>query len=135
MKYDSSKEIDVKRSDAYYAKLKEQKAKFELKKIYEKRSLNQNAYLHVAFAILGDDTGYTVEEVKVVAKREFGRFLVYEKNGERFYRSTSDLNTLEFYEFTDWFRTFSLDQGIYIPTPEEYYENQWLLENQYRHML
>ena len=110
-----------KRAEVYFAKLIEQCAKIELKKIPQKRSLSQNAYLHVLFALWGSEYGYTIEEAKIVVKRLLN--YTYEKNGQMFLVHTSEMNTKELTEFIDRYRNFSANEGLYLPSADEIGDN------------
>ena len=91
----------------------------EVKMIKPARTINQNKYLHVCIGLIAKETGYTMQEAKIVMKREHG--LEYEKNGKRFLRSTRELDTGEMTKFIDWMRNMAGEVlGIYIPTSEEY---------------
>lgn len=135
MKFDLLKHTEIEKAQAYFERLVSRGAKIELKKFIEQRTGAQNRYVHVIFAILGDYTGNTIEEVKQIVKPEFGRHAIYEKDGRKFLRSTASWNKMECLEFIDWYRQFCMEQGCYIPTPEEYYQAQWEIERQLQHML
>lgn len=134
MKYDLSQPIDINRFKTYSESLLNGKDKVELKKHREKRTQDQNKYIHACFGIFADFTGYTVEESKILAKREFGRFMVYEKNGSKFLLSTSAIDTKQMTEFLDWFRNYSMEQGCYIMTPEEYFTDAFNFDKQLEHV-
>jgi len=135
MKLDLSQSFDLNKGALYFEKLKDKQAKIELKEFRQSRSIPQNSYLHVCFTILANETGYTIEEIKSITKREFGSFMVYEKNGHKFLRSTAHLDTLEMTEFIDWLRQFASDQlGCYIPTSEEYLVSQFEINKQLEHV-
>ena len=134
MKLDLSNKLDCNRAKQYLDKLIEKKSKAELKEFRPQRTNQQNRYFHACCAVFGDYTGYSVEEVKVIIKREFGRFMVYEKNGDKFLTSTSDLDKMQFIEFMDFFRNLASEQGCYLMTPEEFYEQQFEIEKQFGHM-
>lgn len=93
----------------------------ELKKIYPHRSNKQNRYLHALFALFGNHLGYNIEEIKTIVKRELG--YIYEKNGTKFLRHTSEMDTKTLSEFIDRFRNYSAHEGLYLPTAEEFDEN------------
>jgi len=111
----------LKRAEVYFDKLVEQGAKIELKKIPQKRTLSQNAYLHVLFTLWGGEYGYTVEEAKIVVKRALN--YTYEKSGQTFLVHTSEMNTSELTEFIDRFRNFSANEGYYLPSADEIGDN------------
>lgn len=91
------------------------KANLEPKPI---RSNRQNRYLHSIIALYAIETGYTLEEMKTVLKRECG-FMVYEKNGNKFLRSSAELDTKEMTDFIDWIRNSAGMNGIYLPSADE----------------
>jgi hypothetical protein len=104
----------------------EKGAKVDLTEKKNKRSIDQNSYLHVCVGFVAKESGYTMEEAKTTLKREFGSFLVYEKRGRKFLRSTSDLDAKECTQFIDFIRNLAMNQfGCYIPTSEEYLTNSF----------
>ena len=130
MKLDLSKDFDRNKAQAYFKKLCDKKAKIELKEFYAKRTLDQNAYFHVCVSMFADFSGYTNEEMKTMLKREFGDFMIYDKNGHKFLRSSAELDKMEMIEFVDWIRRLAAEQGCYIPTSEEYIQHQFDIEKQ-----
>ena len=109
---------DKKKAANYLEKLSKQNARIELRVIRKKRSLNQNAYLHLIFTFIGLEIGYTMDETKTIFKK---RFLSYEKNGFHFAGATSDLNTKEMTDFIEQIRNHcSQEMSIYVPAPNEY---------------
>lgn len=122
-------DLDIKRAQAYLEKLIKDGSKVELKKIQEKRSINQNSYLHVCIQYVCQASGYTIEEAKIQLKREFKKYFIYEVNGQKFLKSSRELDTVQMTEWIDWIRQMALDTlGTYIPTPEEYIQNQFEIE-------
>ena len=110
-----------KRAEVYFAKLIEQCAKIELKKIPARRTLSQNAYLHVLFALWGAEYGYSVDESKIVVKRALN--YTYEKNGQVFLIHTSEMNTGELTDFINRYRNWSAAEGLYLPSADEIGDN------------
>lgn len=82
------------------------------------RSSEQNNYCWgVVYKIMSDETGYTPEEVHQLMAE---RFLSYEKDGHRFVRSTTTLNTAEMEEYLAKVRMFaSTELSTYVPMPRE----------------
>ena len=109
------------RAQDYFEKLVDFGAKIELKRIPEKRTVKQNSYLHALFALFGGEIGLTTEESKTLVKRELG--YIYEKNGLKFLRKTSEMDTQELTEFIDKFRNYSSKNGFYLPSADEFNEN------------
>lgn len=134
MKLNLSNSIDRNKAETYFKKLVDKGAKIELKEFNPKRSLSQNNYFHVCCAILSDFSGYTIDEMKIIIKDQL-EFMNYTKNGHKFYRSSADLNTDEFTLLVDFTRSFGQNHGQYIPTPDEYYDNQFDVERQFNHLM
>lgn len=136
MKFDLSNKTERERAFSRFAFYSEKGKRIELKEWKAKRTNSQNRYLHVCLGFIAQETGYTLEEAKSVLKRQFGKFMVYEKNGEKFLNSTSHLDTNEITEFIDFIRhTASENLGVYIPTPEQYYEDEFEIEKQLQGIL
>lgn len=112
---------DRKRAESYFAKLMESGAKVEIKRVPQRRSLNQNSYLHKLFALYGAEFGWTLEEAKTVIKRLLN--YTYKKDGELFLSHTSEMNTKELTEFIDRFRNHSASEGFYLPSADEMGDN------------
>lgn len=129
MKYDLSNQHDLNKFKARVDKLIADKKKVELKAIKEVRTIKQNAYVHVLFTLYGIEVGLTIEESKTLVKRNCP-FGTYEKNGMRFLKRTRDMDTKEMTEFIEWFRTWSAQQGIYLPTSEEYIMQKLFIDNE-----
>lgn len=129
MKYDLNKEQDRIAVQVRLNKLKGDGAMVELTKINPRRTILQNRYIHVLFALFGIEFGYTLDEAKTLLKRECS-FMTYEKSGTKFLRHTSQMQTDELTKFIDWVRTYSAQQGLYLPTPDEYREGQAYIDNQ-----
>ena len=82
------------------------------------RSQKQNAYMWgVVYKIIGDDIGYTTDEIH----QEMGKkFLSYEKDGKIFVKSTTTLNTKEMEEYLANVRRFATTKlSCFIPLPNE----------------
>lgn len=129
MKYNLNNPVDLKKAQIKFDKLCQDKKAIELKEIRPTRSIQQNKYLHVLFALFGIEFGYTIDEAKTLMKRECN-FMRYEKNGSQFLRHTSKMQTDELTKFIDWIRTYSANHGLYLLTSEEYMTNRIMIDNQ-----
>jgi hypothetical protein len=106
----------------------------EIKEIKPKRSLPQNAYLHSLLGIFGSHFGYTLEEAKLLWKRDMNpSIFVYEKEHRgknfTFIRSSADLTRAEMVTAIDTLKEWSKKGGFTLPDAEDedklrYYENQ-----------
>lgn len=92
-----------------------------------KRSASQNKYLHVCISIYAVEYGYTLEEAKTYLKRTCN-FMVYEKNGFKFIKQTSQITSEELGQFITWIRNYAGMNGLYIPTAEEYNLNRHAID-------
>ena len=118
---------DVKAAYNYLEDLLEHQCRVEITKKAPIRSLNQNAYLHLALGWFSCEFGYTIEETKYrifkmlvnpdifVAKR-------VNKRGDevQYVRSTAELTTTEMNTAIERFRNYSsMECQFYIPAPNE----------------
>lgn len=87
-----------------------------IKKQDDSRTSQQNRYLWgICYKIIGDELGYTSEEVHEVMKNHF---LSYLKNGYKFTRSTTELTIGEFADYTRKVKDYAL-QELNILIPDE----------------
>ena len=103
--------------------------KVEVKEVRERRSLKQNAFLHVCVSIFAIEFGYSLDEAKQHLKLNC-HFMHYEKGKDTFIKKTSVLDSKELTDFIDWIRTYSGKLGLYIPTPEDYMLNRAEIDRQ-----
>lgn len=122
MLYNLESDIDVQKFDFRINQLKEKNAKVELKEKRLKRTLNQNSYLHVCISIFAIEIGNTLEEMKTDLKRECS-FMMYEKNRNKYLRSSSDLNTKEMTDWIEWIKNKAGVNSIFIPSADDYQRN------------
>jgi len=61
MKYNLSDETEKKEAIAKFKKHLEDGTKIELKKVTKRRTLSQNAYLHVVITLYAIEFGWTIE--------------------------------------------------------------------------
>jgi hypothetical protein len=105
---------------------KEQGFDIELKRYYKKRTNPQNAYLHLALTYFAHCYGCTLVEAKEIFFKQYACrdiFLVEttDKNGNhaRYFRSTTDLNTVEMSSAINNFIAYASCNGIEIPLPND----------------
>jgi len=96
----------------------EQRVNLTIEKFRKKRSNNQNDYYWgVVVDILGNELGYTPDEMNEAIKM---KFLLIEGEVLDTMKSTKDLNTVEFEDLMERIRIWaSKDLNIYIPNPNE----------------
>jgi len=97
----------------------------EINRSKNKRSLSQNKYYWgVVINIFADHTGYMAEECHQMLTE---MFLQYTKNGYEFTKSTKQLDTKEFEEYTEKCRQWLWHQlQLHIPLPNEITEEMWI---------
>lgn len=105
---------------------KEKGFDIELKRFYKKRTNPQNAYLHLALGYFAHCYGCTLTEAKEVffkqyACRDIFRIETVDKNGNKahYYRSTTDLNTVEMSNAINNFIAYASCNNIEIPPPND----------------
>ncbi len=129
MLLDLSNNIDLKKADEYFCKLKSLGSKIEIKKIIPKRTTSLNSYLHVCISLYAIHFGYTLDEAKTLLKR-LCSFMIYEKNGVKFLKKTSKMNNRECSDFVEWIRNHSSKEGCYIPSSEEYILGKYYIDKE-----
>ena len=98
------------------------KKKIEIKEYIENRSNKQNRYLHKCFAIIADEIGDNLEDVKHDVKIALGHYETTRRGNKR-PKQTSTLNKKDFSELTEKFIYWAFSfHGIRLFTPEEYYK-------------
>ena len=127
MIYNLNNEYEIPKFKERVEKLVADKATVEIKKIYPKRSLAQNNYLHLLLGYFGSEYGLSIEEVKLdIFKRRCNPELFKRSHSNKkglrveFLRSTSELSTAEMATAIERFRNWSSAvAGIYLPSADE----------------
>jgi len=125
MKYDLRRSDELRKARARFDQLVEKEKVIELKEITARRSLNQNAWMHMLFTFFAIEFGYRTHEAKTHLKRKcpFMRYeYVNEDTGEveHFLRETRRLDKKECSDFIEWIYNYSAQNGCPLPTLEEY---------------
>ena len=123
MIFDPLNPYDIEKSDKYYKECLESGKPFEIKKMKVKRSLKQNAYLHLIIGWFACESGYSIDWVKFeyykkICNKEIFEQKIINKYGKEItdIRSSSDLNTDEMALSITRFRNWSASvAGIYLP--------------------
>ena len=129
MRINPNNKYELKKGVEYFGKLCEGNTPFEITLKRKKKSIKNNAYLHVCITLFAIEYGYTIEEAKTLLKRNC-EFMVYDKNGSKFLKSIAKIDNTECANFTTWVRNYSSNLGLYIPTPEEYILHQYEIDKQ-----
>jgi len=101
----------------YFQNLPDGKYNVEIKKYYKKRTKAQNRWYWFILKILGDEWGYTPEELHMAYKEKF--LSVYdEKLGLKIIRSTTSLTTIETNQYWEKIYQDAAEKSVYIPDPK-----------------
>lgn len=87
----------------------------EIKQVATNRTLSQNSFFHLLLGYYGSQVGYFPNEAKTIVKRAMPDIFVYEKNGEKFLRSSADLSGKEMQKVLDRFYVLAGEQGVELP--------------------
>lgn len=127
MWYDGNNELQAVQARMRLEKLIKDGKVFELTEKKPKRSLSQNAYLHVLLGYFAAQTGNTLKWVKKEYYKKLVNPTTFIRSKEdrfmgvvKYLRSSSDLDTAEMTATIDRFRNWSAGEaGIYLPAPDE----------------
>lgn len=127
MWYDGNNELQAVQARMRLEKLIKDGKVFELTEKKPKRSLSQNAYLHVLLGYFAAQTGNTLEWVKKEYYKKLVNPTTFIRTKEdrfmgvvKYLRSSADLDTAEMTTTIDRFRNWSaVEAGIYLPAPDE----------------
>ena len=101
---------------------------YEIKPFKNDRTILQNRYLRGwIYTPIAEYSGNTPEEVHSIMGIQFLKTKTSSWKGE-YVRSTTSLNTAEFAEYTEKIRNWMATFGLYLPTPEERKQANWLLD-------
>jgi hypothetical protein len=92
-------------------------------KIYRRvRSLSQNKLYYLWLNCISDETGNQVEDMHEFFKDRFIPWSSREVFGVelKIHATTTNLDTKEFTDYLEKIRMFALDQGIYLPNPNDH---------------
>ncbi len=129
MLYDLEIEYQRQKFDEYIKFVKRIRCVVELTRKFKKRTISQNAYLHVLFSIWGLHHGYLLNEAKQEVKEAIG--YSYIKKGKRYYKQTSKMDSVELTIFIDKFRDWSnIVHNYYLLTADEYKLEQIRIQNE-----
>lgn len=130
MKYDLKSNRDVAEAQRLLSQLTVDGKVVEIKEVKPRRSLNQNAYLHVLLGAFGSHFGYDTDEAKGIYKRLPGNKDIYIKHFERdgvkfeYERSSAKLDKDEMMSSIDTLREWSQKMGYPLPAATD---QEWLL--------
>lgn len=125
MIYNLSNILDVQNAKTRLQHLISRGCIIELTEKKQKRSLNQNSYLHLLLGFFASQTGNTLEWVKQQYYKKLCNpdLFIGEKVDQflgrvKYVRSSADLNTEEMNLSIERFRNWSaMEAGIYLPEP------------------
>ena len=112
MRYHLSDDKQAEAAFTYLDKLTGKHALVEVKEIRPGRTLPQNSFFYLLTSYFGLQVGFTPDESKTYIKRHMADVFAYEKNGEKFLRSTADLNKDEMSKVIDRMYRLAADMSI-----------------------
>jgi HJR/Mrr/RecB family endonuclease len=115
MKFNTSIKSERKEAMRYFMTLANKHQIVEVKKVSPRRTLPQNAYLHLLLAAFGQHFGYDLEESKHIYKTLSPGVYEYTKKGRTFWRSSADLTKEEMAKTIDTFMKRSAEAGYPLP--------------------
>jgi len=86
----------------------------EISKLYPTRTLKQNKWYWKVVGIVGEELGYTKDEMHLSFK------FAFLNNNARQRVSTTELTTVEMSRYFEDICRFASEHGIYIPDPKDY---------------
>lgn len=121
-RYKPSDPIDYLEALDFLNQAKEQGFDIELGKFRQKRSTQQNNYLHFCLQWFAHCYGCTLLEAKEVYLKRMAAPEIFgcKMGAVTYYRSTSDLNTVEMSNALSNFIAYAEMNGIEIPPPDEF---------------
>ena len=128
MIFDSNNEIDRLKSKQRFDYLIEKRKVFELTEKRQRRSIQQNSYLHLILSYFAHEYGETADYVKryffknVCNKDLFLTEYKNPKTGEvrKDWKSSADLDTKEMTTAIDNFIMYAnKEAGIFLPSPDD----------------
>lgn len=101
---------------------KTKKVTVEIKKLFNRRSLQQNKYFWLCMEILSDYTGHTAEEMHVIVKGLFcpKKHIKVGKISYSIPKGTSELTKGEFVELFLRIQAMAAELGCVLPSAEDY---------------
>lgn len=124
MKYNLAIEADHKAASIYFAQLIATNAMVEVKKLSPRRTLNQNAYLHLIIGAFGNHFGYTISESKIIYKQINASIYRYKKKGRVFWKSSADLTKEQMADTIDKFIRVAAENKCELPLTTD---TEWLI--------
>lgn len=124
MKYNLAISHDIAEAQRLLSQLTVDKKTVEIKEVKPRRSLQQNAYVHLLISAFGANLGYSLSESKELYKRLPGNkeLYVYTKDvgGKpmEFTRSSADLNKDEMTKSIETLREWSAKMGYPLPAAD-----------------
>lgn len=92
----------------------------EIKVVRPQRSLKANAYYHLLLGICGSEWGYSLQEMKIIHKRDISPgVFIYFKNDKPFTKSSADLTTKELSDAIEQLKKYAAEQSLVLPEPTD----------------
>jgi hypothetical protein len=122
MRYVLKGELQIQAARQRLERLIDKGATVDLVEKQKPRTNPQNAWYWYCICSLGLEMGYTKDEMHIAAKRELKFW--YEKDGQRFLRSTASLAVAEMSDYIERLRSWAEALGYPLPSADQYHAHR-----------
>lgn len=130
MKYNLKNKREAEEAFKYLTQLVGKEAMVDIVKKSPNRTILQNNYVHLLLGIVGIEYGLNIEEVKIDWKRYVApEIFVYENNGKKYVRKSSQLDTKEMTTAIDKLKDYYSKLGLALPDAGEHEKLRWYQNN------
>lgn len=120
MRYDLKNDTEYDEAKGFVMASYAREQTIEIKVVRPQRSLKANAYYHLLLGICGSEWGYSLQEMKIMHKRDISpNIFIYFKNDHPFTKSSADLTTKELADSIEQLKKYSAEQGLVLPEPTD----------------
>jgi hypothetical protein len=137
MRYNLKNDSQSKEASTFLASCILRGKTVELKVVRANRSLQANAYYHLLLQICASEWGYSLQEMKIIHKRDISpSVFIYYKNDRPFTKSSADLDSKQLSDAIEQLKKYSAEQGLVLPEPNDeeklrYYERKIQNDSRY----
>lgn len=130
MRYNLKNETEYKEASDFLSLSFMNDKTVEIKVVRPQRSLKANAYYHLLLNICGIEWGYSMQEMKILHKRDISpSIFIYFKNDSPFTKSSADLTSKELSDSIEQLKKYAAEQSLVLPEPSDdealrYWEKQ-----------
>lgn len=120
MRYDLSNDNEYREALNWLVLCMAQDKVIEMKVVRKTRSIKANAYYHLLLGICGSEWGYSLQEMKIMHKRDISpNIFIYFKNDKPFTKSSAELTTKELSDSIEQLKKYAAEQSLILPEPTD----------------